>query len=114
MNEASFPRANRLLRKRDFDRVFAKRTSAAAGPIVVYVARNEVRAPRLGLIVSRKIGSATVRNRWKRRLREAFRLEKHDLPDIDVVVIVRHAGAAGLDQVRKTLIGTVRRLAARR
>jgi ribonuclease P protein component len=109
--DASFPKANRLLKKSDFDRVFAARKSAAAGPIVVYVAKNDVGVPRLGLVVSRKVGTAVARNRWKRRLREAFRLEKQNLPqDVDVVVLPRTAEAEEVDRLRTALVRTVHRL----
>ena len=49
---------------------------------------------RLGLAVPRRVGSAPVRNRIKRRLREIFRLHRHRLnPPHDVVVHVRPAAA---------------------
>jgi ribonuclease P protein component len=54
-------------------------------------ARSETDAPaRLGIVASRKIGNAVVRNRAKRLVREAFR-SSPDLfsPGTDVVVIVK-------------------------
>jgi ribonuclease P protein component len=42
---------------------------------------------RFGIVASRKVGNAVVRNRCKRLLRELFR--RHTLPnDVDVVVVV--------------------------
>lgn len=53
-------------------------------------------AVRLGLIASRKVGCAVVRNRIRRRLREIFRRSQHDLAaGTWIVVIARvHAGHA--------------------
>jgi ribonuclease P protein component len=46
--------------------------------------------PRFGLTVTRKIGNAVVRNKIKRRLREALRLTNHGgRPDCDYVIVAR-------------------------
>jgi ribonuclease P protein component len=46
--------------------------------------------PRLGIVVSRKVGNAVVRNRVKRLIREAFRVTRHQFGDrVDLVVIAR-------------------------
>ena len=83
-----FPKRVRLLKSAEFDRVFGRRCSFADGLIVVYFATGESERPRLGLVVSRKCGNAVVRNRWKRALREAFRLVQHELPrHLDLVVL---------------------------
>ena len=79
----------RLLKADDFERVFAARVSAGDALLVVYGAANELDHPRLGLTVSRKTGPATVRNLWKRTVREAFRLVQHELPSLDLVCIPR-------------------------
>lgn len=46
--------------------------------------------PRLGLVVSRRVGCAVLRNRFKRLVREVFRKSQSQLPpDTNLVVIAR-------------------------
>ena len=68
-----FPKKLRLKRNRDFTRAFARRCSVADGVLVMYLSHNTLDVTRLGLRVGRRLGPATVRNRTKRLLREAFR-----------------------------------------
>jgi ribonuclease P protein component len=42
--------------------------------------------PRLGMVVTRKVGPAVQRNRIKRRIREAFRKTAGTLPAVDIVI----------------------------
>lgn len=115
-----FPRAVRLLRPADFTRVYGRRRSAAAGHVVLYAAPNERPdgGVRLGLSVSRRIGNAVVRNRWKRVLREAFRAVRGDLPaGNDFIVVVRSgappAGAEAARALREGIVSLARRIVAR-
>jgi ribonuclease P protein component len=83
-----FPKSSRLQRTAEFRRVFDRRRSVANGRMTVCACENELGFTRLGLSVSRKVGGAVVRNRWKRLLREAFRLSRERLPlGIDLVVV---------------------------
>jgi ribonuclease P protein component len=97
-----FPAEYRMRSRDDFRRVYERRCSATDGRLVVLGRKNGLPHARLGLSVSRKVGKATVRNRWKRLIREAFRKSRSELATgIDFVVIPR-AGAtpelAGLVQ----------------
>jgi ribonuclease P protein component len=120
--KAGFPRTARLLSPGDFARVFALRRSAASGPLVLYAcpAVSAVQPARLGLSVSSRIGNAVVRNRWKRRLREAFRQvrARAALPvGNDFVIVVRSgavpAGAAGARAVEEMICDLAARVVAR-
>ena len=55
-------------------------------------------APKVGLIVSRAVGSAVVRNRVKRRLRELMRRRIAPLPEGCLLVLRAHPAAAGARQ----------------
>jgi ribonuclease P protein component len=104
-----FSKRLRLLRASDFERVLNARQSASNGWLVAYGAANDLGHPRLGMTVSRRVGNAVVRNRWKRLLREAFRLSQDELPPLDIVCVVRGEAPPTLSQMREALIALSRR-----
>jgi ribonuclease P protein component len=83
-----FPKASKLLRHADFQRVYKQgRRHFAAHMTVFYLRREEDdgAGPRVGLTVGRVLGGAVQRNRIKRRLREAVR---HHLASLALAVDV--------------------------
>ena len=114
MSDASFPRESRLRRQADFDRVYQGKAYAADDVLVVNGVANGRDDSRIGLSVSRKVGNAVVRNRWKRLIREAFRTGRGEIPvGFDFVVRPRKGAAAILDSVRASLPELTHRVARR-
>lgn len=92
-----FPKSLRLRRRREFLKVQSRGLKVSTEPMLALVLKNELPFTRLGLTVSNKVGSAPVRTRIRRRLRELFRKERARLPvGLDVVLVARSA-AAGAD-----------------
>ena len=107
----TLPKSRHLRRPREFDAVYAARTRESRGPLTVYGMPNRRDYPRLGMSVSRKVGTAVRRNRIRRLLREAFRLMQHDLPrGYDLVVVVRPHEPLMLAEYQKLLSGMIVRL----
>ena len=67
------------------------KTNGFAGPyLVLYARKNREGINRVGITVSKKLGKAHIRNRIRRRLREAYRLnEEKFLPGWDIVLVGR-------------------------
>ncbi len=85
---SQFPRSVRLLRHADFERVYKQgRRHFAAHMTVFYLPRREGDSGgRVGFTVGKVLGGAVVRNRMKRRLREAVRLHGMIPAAMDVVI----------------------------
>jgi ribonuclease P protein component len=91
----TFPAGARLLKHSDFERVYKQgRRHFSPHMTVFYLARSEsspnlVQKPgaRVGLTVGRALGGAVQRNRIKRRLREAVRVQRSMVKQpLDVVI----------------------------
>jgi ribonuclease P protein component len=93
MDDQRFLACHRVRLGGDFQRAFRRRSSAADSSLIVFGYPNGLTHPRLGLSVSRRIGGAVVRNRWKRLLREAFRLTRSRLPVAVDLIVVPRAGS---------------------
>ncbi|MAB72823.1 MAG: ribonuclease P protein component [Planctomycetaceae bacterium] len=86
----TFGAEDRLKGRTAFSEVHGGRTRRESGPLLVYAIPNGLERLRLGLSVGRRCGNAVGRNRFKRLLRETFRLNRGSWPvGYDLLVVVR-------------------------
>lgn len=84
-----FDKTRRLLKKSEYDYVFAQANKLVTTEFVILHRSNAVGVARLGLAISKKkIARACQRNRVKRLLRENFRLRQ--LPAVDIIFLARN------------------------
>ena len=112
MSEYGYPKEERLLKRGDY--LSLSRDGARCHKkhfLCIYKKRGGARS-RLGVTVSKKVGSAVTRNRLKRICREFYRHNKSRLESAwDINIIARHsAGAAprkaamrSLDEIFKVI-----------
>jgi ribonuclease P protein component len=106
-----FQKTCRIRHQTDFDRVYQNKCYAADEVLVIHADRNTLTHSRLGLSVSKKVGGAIVRNRWKRLIREAFRASRGELPgNLDLVVRPRRGAKPNLHAVLRSLCKLVNQL----
>jgi ribonuclease P protein component len=91
----TFPKTRRLTRPAEFEKV-KKDGRAERGRLLVLsvLSVSELDRFRAGLITSRAIGRAVVRNRVRRRLREIIRRHQRDLINGVWIVTIARASAA--------------------
>jgi ribonuclease P protein component len=85
-----------LLKHADFERVYQQgRRHFSQSMTVFFLERENAGGPRVGLTVGKVLGGAVIRNRIKRRVREAVR--RHLLPltaNVDVVINPKKSASA--------------------
>lgn len=111
MADESFPKTARIRKQADFDLVYSSDCYAADQTLVVRGRINDTGSTRLGLSISRKVGNAVVRNRWKRTIREAFRRNRDRIGDgLDLVVRPRKGARCDYQRISQSLIALSRRI----
>ena len=104
----------RLRKSAEFDRVFSRRRSASDPMLIVYGCESELEYSRIGLVVSRRVGAAVVRNRWKRLVREAFRTRREELPTgVDWVVLPQRGAEPNFHTIVNSMLELMPRVGQR-
>lgn len=83
------PKANRLKKKKDFERVFKSGRAVKNGFLVLRALKNSLNINRFAFVVSKKVSTkATTRNKVRRRLSSVTENEIQNIKDgFDVVLL---------------------------
>lgn len=79
----------RLRKTSEFSKVYKRGRSFADKNLVLYYMPNQLGYTRIGFSISKKVGKSVVRNRIRRFIKEAFRLNFGDIGGYDLIVIAR-------------------------
>ncbi|GBQ99245.1 hypothetical protein GLI01_25910 [Gluconacetobacter liquefaciens] len=105
-------RSVRLKKRAEFLRIASKgRKVPSPGLVLQALGRDDADPARVGFTVTKKVGNAVIRNRTRRRLREAVRIvvtREQQLTGVDLVVIGRdgtrgRAFSALVEDLRRAL-----------
>lgn len=105
----------RIRKTAEFGIVYGSRKRVSDAILIVYGMPNGKDYSRLGLSVSKRVGGAVVRNRWKRLVRESFRLNRAVIPPgFDFVVIPKAIGRVPAFSLVAASVRTLTRSVAKR
>jgi ribonuclease P protein component len=98
ISDGTFPKSDRLIKTKDFRKVYKEGSSVRRDGMVLISLANGASADRLGIVVSsRTVRLAIRRNRIKRLLREVYRRSKESLrKGFDLIVIIKKEPARSL------------------
>lgn len=110
----AFKAADRVRKQAEFDRIYQARIFAADDVLIINGAANDLPHARLGLSIGKVVGNAVVRNRWKRLIREAFRISRAELPTgLDLVARPQKKAVAEFEPICRSLITLAAKIAKR-
>jgi ribonuclease P protein component len=96
-----YNRESRLLTPDHFKTVFSKPIRFHSQYFTVLIRENSIKNNRIGFAVAKKkVKLAVQRNRIKRLVRESFRLNQHNLPTVDMVIMAK----SGIDLLDNKII----------
>ena len=75
-----FPREARLVRRGDFDAAYRAGKRRSSAHFTIFLRANQMDQSRYGFSIKKALGSAVVRNRIRRRVREIVRCHRQEIP----------------------------------
>ena len=96
---------------KNFSQVYSQGKSFANRDMVVYILRDETFNGKVGFAAGKKLGCAVIRNRVKRLLREAYRLNQNNIRQNLAMIIIGRKSlvTAKLDAVSKSFVALSKR-----
>lgn len=99
-----FPKSSRILSKGHYHRLSRSGNKFFGESIGMDYFLGQSSCPKLGITVSKRFGKANQRNKFKRAVREAFRLTQHNFPkNLEINVFPRKSTAPSLLSAIKDL-----------
>ena len=95
-----------LKKNEDYRLVYDDGRSRADRYLVMYIRKNGLTINRLGISVSKKVGNSVVRHRFKRLVKEGYRLQEAVFNSgLDIVIVARkEASTADFYEIGDALI----------
>ena len=95
----------RIRASKEYDRILENGRRTVGRQVILFTLANDLDHPRLGQVVSGRLGKSVDRNRMKRVLREAFRACKGELPvGLDIVVMPKKGVQLSVEGVKEDLL----------
>ena len=81
-----------LKKHEQFTEVYNAKISYANRYMVMYIKENQSEINRLGITITKKVGNSIVRHRFKRLVRESYRINEEMLSSgLDIVIVARNS-----------------------
>jgi ribonuclease P protein component len=100
LNQFSFTKSDRLLKRHEYLYLEKNGKTIHSQYVIAVFTPGHHERSRIGVTVTKKVGNAAVRNKFKRILREYFRQNKHKFSKIWDINIIAKKQAAGLASSR--------------
>ena len=112
----SFGKTQRVTRSGDFTKIIRLGTCVADGTLVLFAlpTASADQSIRIGITIPKKTGNAVQRNRWKRLIRESFRVQQVALPKgYEFIVRPKRGASPSWRAIEKSIPHLARKAAKR-